>query len=117
MIVLRQQGGSGSGKPDIWLGWMNWEGVSFLKPLAGPFAQQIQPFTQEMSGMLMNNLPGFSSIYTQFDQFGNQISSLNPMNQLMSQFGGSGSSGSGSGSGSGGFPGLSSLSGLFQGRR
>lgn len=127
VIVVRQQGGSGTGssKPDIYLGWLNWDGMSFLRPVMGPFAQSLQPFTQEMSSMLLNALPGASSIYSQFDQVGNQLSGMNPFSQIISQFmgGSSSSSGSGSGSGSssssglGGLPGLSGLSQLFQGRR
>lgn len=113
MIVIRQQS-SGSGTPDIYLGWLNWNGLSFLKPLFDPFLQQISPFTQQLSSMLLNTMPGASSMYTQINQIGDQLSSLNPFSQIMGSLGGGSSSGSGS---SGGLGGLSSLFQGLQGRR
>lgn len=98
---------------------MEWDGFSFLKPYVGQFTKPIEPISQQMSSMLLGTIPGASSVYSQFDQMGNQFSSLNPFGQIMSQLGGSSSSGSGSGSSGGSSSsGLGSLPGFgtfFQG--
>jgi len=84
LLVVRQ--GQGQGKqnvPDIYLGWLNWSGLSPFKPFTDPIAQTLGPYSQQLSSMLLGRFPPAQQIATQFDQLGNQLSgAFNPQSLM-----------------------------------
>lgn len=109
LLVRQKQGNADQSKPDIYLGWLDWPGMSAMKPFMQPVQQNLGPYTQQITQLLLDRMPGAQGIYEQFNDTGSQLSStFNPASFL----GNLGGGGSGSGeSGASSLPG--SLSNLI----